>query len=264
MNRTKIEWTDYTWNPVTGCTKVSPGCEHCYADRTAKRMRGRFGYPVDDPFRVTLHADRLKEPLHLRAPSRVLVCSMGDLFHEDVSFAFVLQVFTTMKRAYWHTFQVLTKRPAQMQKTLADRIFARWVSWPLPNVWLGVSAENQECFDERVPALLECPAAVRYASLEPLLEPVENAMPCLLYLPGGTTTPYVPWVKLDWVIVGGETGPGARPMDPAWPRGIRDQCKMADVPFFMKQMSGGEPIPDDLMIREYPKGKVNDGVAYNQ
>ena len=206
---TKIEWTDESWNPVTGCTKVSAGCQNCYAERMAKRLRGRFGYPDDDPFRVTLHPDRLEQPLRWRKPRRVFVCSMGDLFHEDVPDEFIDQVFAVMALAKEHTFQVLTKRPERMKSYLSDRATYQrvrketeegdvcglyldslcgwefrqaqnqwWTNlppdrWPLPNVWLGTSVEDQATADERIPQLLECPAAVRFVSCEPLLSSVD-------------------------------------------------------------------------------------------
>ena len=248
---TKIEWTDETWNPITGCKKVSDGCKNCYAERMAKRLAGRYGYPADDPFKPTLHEDKLDVPLKWKKPRRIFVCSMGDLFHEDVHRETILRVWKTMAESPQHTFQVLTKRPERMMYILeqwmhpALRLSLVDHTWPLPNVWLGVTAENQETADQRIPILLNTPAAVRFVSCEPLLGPVDLHPGWLLPISPTTS-------KLNQVIVGGESGPGARPMNPDWARSIRDQCKAAGVPFFMKQMSRKAPIPEDLMVREYP------------
>lgn len=250
---TKIEWTDETWNPVTGCTKVSQGCKNCYAERHANRMRGRCGYPGDDPFKVTLHHDRLEQPLGWRKPRRVFVCSMGDLFHEDVPAQFIGNIFGVMGRGSQHTFQVLTKRPQRMMRIVG-------ATAPPPNVWLGVSVENQAAADERIPILLQTPAAVRFVSCEPLLGPVD--------LFGGDPDPRLGGVEagrgvsletcwqpgddphgpprpgVDWVIAGGESGPKARPMHPDWVRSLRDQCVAAGVPFLFKQWGEWAPTHD--------------------
>ena len=217
---TKIEWAvnpdgskGETWNPVTGCTPISEGCQNCYAKRMSKRLAGRCGYPAYDPFQVTLHPDRLDEPLKWKKPRRVFVCSMGDFFHQDVPFEFIAQVWQTMNNAQQHIFMVLTKHPERMAK------FISRLGWDIhDNVWLGVTAENQKRADERIPILLQIPAVVRFVSVEPMLEPV-NLANC---------------GKIDWVICGGETGPGARPMHPDWVRNLRDQCQNAGVPFFFK------------------------------
>lgn len=239
-DRSQIEWTDATWNPTTGCTKVSQGCKHCYAERIFHRP-----YPGRKFTDVRTHPDRLRQPLSWQRPRRIFVNSMSDLFHEDVPDEFIMQVFFIMAAAGRHTFQVLTKRPRRMLD---------WFAWfeackpaydrndPYSNVWLGVSVENQEAADERIPLLRQTPAAVRFLSCEPLLG-------------GMDISPYLR--SVDWVIAGGESGPGARPADLAWFRSLRDQCAAAGVPFFMKQMwgetkQGMPPIPDDLMIREYP------------
>jgi protein gp37 len=255
MGKTKIEWTDQTWNPVTGCTKISEGCAHCYAERMSKRLAGRCGYPeASHNFDVTLHPDRLDEPLHWRKPRRVFVVSMGDLFHEDIPDSFILEVFRVMGRqnTRQHTFQVLTKRPGRMKEWISEYIVDRdGKPDPFPNIWLGVTAENQERANERIPTLLQIPAAVRFVSVEPMLGPVDLSE---WINPQGATARDDParYSLLDWVICGGESGPDARPMHPDWARSLRDQCQMAGVPFFMKQMSKKAPIPDDLMIREYP------------
>lgn len=246
---TKIEWAEETWNPITGCTPISPGCANCYAQRMAKRLAGRCGYPADEPFKVMVHPERLSEPLRWKKPRRVFVCSMGDLFHPDVPFEFIDKVFSIMFCVPKHSFLVLTKRPDRMREYITTRPrdsmkperaliqdeigFQNYsVPWPLPNVWLGVTCENQEQADKRIPVLLQIPAAVRFVSVEPMLGAVEM-LPYLL-----TTGTFEPWEEqrgLDWVICGGETGPGARPIHPGWIRSLRDQCQAAGVSFFFKQ-----------------------------
>jgi len=248
---TKIEWTHrpgttgVTWNPVTGCTKISEGCKHCYAERMSKRLARRFGYPADDPFKVTLHPDRLKEPLRWRKPRTVFVCSMGDLFHQDVPFDWILRVWTTMFYALDHTYLILTKRPDRMHIFLTEWLPSAWhlamlepYAGPFPNVWLGTSIEKPE-YGYRAEYLRRTPAALRFLSMEPLLASFGDS-------PGVID-------EMDWIIVGGETGPGARVMDPDWARQVRDQCKAAGVPFFFKRMSAKVAIPDDLMIRQWPE-----------
>jgi protein gp37 len=209
-----IEWTDATWNPVTGCTKISPGCKHCYAERLARRLElmGQTNYR--NGFKLTLQPHMLELPLRWKAPRRIFVNSMSDLFHEDVPIEYVKRVFDVMVRAHWHQFQVLTKR--------ADRLRAlnRELPWPA-NVWQGVSVESERYLN-RVDDLRRTNAAVKFLSLEPLLE----ALPSL-NLRG-----------IDWVIVGGESGPGARPIDESWVIGIRETCKRAGVAFFFKQWGG--------------------------
>lgn len=249
-DQSKIEWTDATWNPVTGCTRVSEGCRNCYIERTpAFRIAGRkFAHGTTG---VQLHPERLYQPLKWKRPRRIFVNSLSDLFHEDVPDDFILECLTVMAIAKHHTFQVLTKRPHRMlelvAKWCAEDIYLYWHafsgepreidSWPLPNVWLGVSIEGQATADERIPILLQTPAAKRFVSAEPLLGPVDlsawarcactsDGEHCALCLSGG----------LSWVIVGGESGPGARPCDLAWIRSIKDQCKAADVPVFVKQL----------------------------
>jgi protein gp37 len=256
-DKSRIEWTDATWNPVRGCSHVSEGCRNCYAERMAARFCGD-----GDPYKGTIEGgkwngklrfdeDALKAPLRWRRPRRIFVCSMSDLFHPEVPFEFIDNVFAVMAAASQHTFQVLTKRPGRMAAYFArsgvwgkvqDAMFEycdppREVDvWPPRNVWLGVSVENQKAADERIPQLLETPAAARFVSCEPLLGPVD-----LLELPRPFEfhqSPYgwKEWLprKLHWVIVGGESGPSARPMHPDWARGLRDQCQAAGVPFFFK------------------------------
>jgi protein gp37 len=214
MARSSIEWTESTWNPVTGCDKISPGCKHCYAEVMARRLRAMGQANYRRGFELTLHPAMLERPLTWRKPQTIFVNSMSDLFHKDVPLPFVRRVFEVMQRADWHTFQVLTKR--------ADRLesLAPALPWPR-NVWMGVSVES-EGYTPRTDHLRRTPAAVKFLSLEPLLGPL----------------PDLDLSAIDWVIVGGESGPRARPMDPAWALDIRDQCREAGVPFFFKQWGG--------------------------
>lgn len=252
MANSRIEWTEKTWNPVTGCSKISEGCKHCYAERMSKRLAGRCGYDKDEPFTVTYHPDKLDEPLRWRKPSRIFVCSMGDLFHEGVDDGLLCRVFDVMAVAEHHTFLILTKRPARMRE-----FFARCVHGNFQNIWLGVTAENQQRADERIPILLQIPAAERFVSVEPMLGPVDlsSYLGDLYYCekhgrlcPEGVTyandreavlckychQPVEITTPLNWVICGGETGPGARPMRRNWVRSLRDQCQQAGTPFFFK------------------------------
>ncbi len=214
MSATKIQWTQKSWNPNTGCSKVSAGCAHCYAAVMARRLQamGRPGY--EHGFDLTLHPDRLTIPDRWRKPSLIFVNSMSDLFHEKVPLSFIRQVFATMARNPRHTFQILTKRGTRLRE-LADRL-----SWP-SNVWMGVSVERAELVG-RIHDLRTVPARIRFLSCEPLLGPLAG-----MDLQG-----------IHWVIVGGESGPGSRPMDPAWARDIRDQCTDRGIPFFFKQWGG--------------------------
>lgn len=209
-----IEWTHATWNPIRGCTKVSPGCKHCYAEAFAERWRGVAGHPYEQGFDLRLVPEKLEEPLGWRRPRMIFVNSMSDLFHEEVPEAFIEAVFDVMVRAPWHTFQILTKRSARLRE-LAVRL-----RWPA-NIWQGVSVENNR-YTCRIEDLREVPAAVRFLSIEPLLGPI----------------PRLPLEGISWVIVGGESGPHHRPIDPSWVREIRDQCLHAQVPFFFKQWGG--------------------------
>ena len=266
---TKIEWAEDVWNVITGCTPISEGCAKCYAKRMATRLRGRYGYPADDPFRVTFHPDRLEQPLKWRKPRRIFVCSMGDLFHNDVQFEQIDAVIRVIAKARQHTFMILTKRPGRMAEYFTDlstvngatrfeypggvldmRYHSSAISFrcgqPLPNLYLGVTAENQQRADERIPLLLQIPAAVRFISVEPMLSSVDISH--WLYMAGERID------QLNLVICGAETGPGARPMYLEWARDLRDQCKEANVPFFFKKAGPkGTPIPNDLMIREFPR-----------
>ena len=244
MADTKIEWAEKVWNPITGCSPISEGCDHCYAKRMANRLAGRYGYPADDPFRVTFHDDRLTEPFRVKKPHRIFVCSMADIFHDGVTERMLNAVWTTMSSANWHTFIVLTKRPDRALKSLSkwgmDGLTLRSGHGSvLPNVWIGVTAENQARADERIPILLRIPAAVRFVSVEPMLGPVGlQKAHGIYYDEHGCNLR-----KLDWVICGGETGPGARPVHPDWVRSLRDQCQASGVPFFFKQW--GEWLPSE-------------------
>ena len=233
--RTGIEWTEATWNPVTGCDRVSEGCDNCYAAAMAARLRamGNPRYQRDgDPrtsgpgFGLTLHADKLDEPFTWRRPRIVFVNSMSDLFHKEVPDDFIADIFAVMEATPQHTYQVLTKRPARMTSLLR-----RWAAEgiePAANVWLGTSVETQHWAEIRVPKLLETPAAVRFLSCEPLLSSID-------------LTPWVHAGNLDWLIAGGESGPNARPMDAEWVASLRDQCAEAGVAFFFKQWGGRTP-----------------------
>ena len=249
MGKTKIEWATKVWNPITGCTKISEGCRNCYAFRMSKRLAGRYGYPKDNPFAVTFHPERLNEPLHWKKPQKIFVCSMGDLFHKDVLRSYIGLIWRTMQKASQHTFLVLTKRADRIAELLKNTS----VFPTLPNVWLIVSVEDQKTADERIPLLLQTPAAKRGVSYEPALGPVDFSeyLPKTVPPDHANGTGYMT-VGLDWLIMGGESGSGARPMHLDWARKVRDDCKAAKVAFFMKQMSEKAPIPKDLMIREFP------------
>lgn len=245
-DKTGIEWTDATWNPVTGCAKVSAGCKHCYAERNWGRLQHLPAYAGRAFTDVATHADRLLQPLSWKRPRRIFVNSMSDLFHQDIHDDFIGMVFRTMARAPQHTFQVLTKRAERMQHLLTHpktRGFVGDAPWPLPNVWIGVSVEDQATADKRIPLLLDTPAAVRWISAEPLLAPIDLAEHGLHGGPG----------QLDWVVVGGESGPKARPMHPEWARGLRDQCSAAGVPFLFKQW--GEWLPSDAEDQPVYRGE---------
>ena len=230
-NASRIEWTDSTWNPVTGCTRTSPGCDHCYAERMAKRLQAMGNPRYPNGFDVTLHWDKVGDPASWRDPRRVFVNSMSDLFHPDVPLEFVKAVFASMNSASMHQFQILTKRARRLPTFEAE------VTWS-PNIWMGVSVEDDR-YTWRIDCLREVPAAIRFLSVEPLIGSVGR-----LDLSG-----------IDWVIVGGESGPGARPMDPQWARAIRDQCVAASVPFFFKQWGG---------VNKSRTGRVLDGRTWDQ
>lgn len=292
-DKSKIEWTEATWNPITGCSVLSPGCTNCYAMRLAgtrlkhhpsrkgltKKVNGNHVWTGE----VRFNEQWLDQPIRWKRPRMIFVCAHGDLFHEDVPDEWIDKVFAVMALAPQHTFQVLTKRSARMREYMssqsgpivwerADRqgvdaclsehhpssdyllAGAEAAPWPLPNVWLGVSAEDQKRADERIPDLLQTPAAVRWVSAEPLLGELDLERGGWSFLRRIKSPTGKQYEKLDWVVAGGESGVKSRvrDMDPAWPRAIRDACKAAGTAFYMKQMAHKAPIPDDLMIREYP------------
>jgi protein gp37 len=226
-----IEWTEATWNPVTGCTKISPGCKHCYAERMAKRLRAMGQPRYAAGFQVTLQPDLLELPLRWRQGRLIFVNSMSDLFHHQVPLEYVQQVFAVMAEARQHRFQILTKRADRLAELAAE------LPWP-GNVWMGVSVESDR-YLERIDRLREVPAAVRFLSLEPLIGPLDD-----LHLD-----------RIGWVIVGGESGPRARPMKAEWVRSIRSQCQVQGVPFFFKQWGG---------VRKKHHGRELDGRTWDE
>lgn len=330
-DKTGIEWADATWNPITGCTKVSEGCRNCYAKTFTERFQGTPGHYFETGFKVTLRPEKLDQPLRWRRPRRIFVNSMSDLFHPDVPDDYIDQVFAVMALCPEHTFQVLTKRPERMREYLNERrenicesvafnaqdgnrvvqlLGGKWISpqigeygrvelagyfddveipWPLPNVWLGVSVENQQAADERIPLLLQAPAAVRFLSCEPLLGPVDlESVPGIFQIEHPNNEGYgvSAIYGIDWVIVGGESGHAARPMNPDWARSLWDQCQVASVPFFFKQWGEWAPggnfdehipasvaydfgtrSPDDEMVWKVGKnaaGRILDGRTWDE
>lgn len=229
--RSKIEWTEMTWNPVTGCTKVSAGCRHCYAERMANRLRRMDNVRYRGGFSVTLHEDLITAPTRWRTPRRVFVNSMSDLFHEKVPADFIRRVFNTMAACPQHTFQLLTKRSERLRELAPE------LPWPR-HVWVGVSVEDQRAV-YRIADLLTVPAEVRFLSCEPLIGPLHS----------------LPLEGVSWVIVGGESGPGARPMQRTWVESIRRQCREAGVPFFFKQWGG---------VRKDLAGRLLNGRTYDE
>lgn len=213
-NRSSIEWTESTWNPLTGCNKVSPGCKNCYAERMAHRLKAMNSPNYSNGFELTLHDHVLSYPLTWKKPSMIFVNSMSDLFHEEVPISFILRVFDVMREATWHTFQVLTKRSERLANLNSQ------IKWP-NNVWMGVSVENSD-YEFRIDDLRGTGASTKFISLEPLLGPL----------------PSLNLSRIDWVIVGGESGPRARSIKKEWVTEIRDQCLMTNVPFFFKQWGG--------------------------
>lgn len=226
-----IEWTGSTWNPVTGCTKISPGCKNCYAERMAVRLRAMGQPNYINGFKLTIHEDTLQLPLGWKKPQTIFVNSMSDLFHEDVPESFIFKTFEIMRRAYWHRFQVLTKRSRRLLEMNDD------LNWS-DNIWMGVSVENEK-YAYRIDDLRKTGAKIKFLSLEPLLGPL----------------PDLNLQKIDWVIVGGESGPCARPMNPEWVVDIRDQCAEAGVPFFFKQWGG---------VNKKKAGRELDGKIYDE
>ena len=229
--QSKIEWTETTWNPVTGCTKISEGCRNCYAERMAKRLQAMGAENYRNGFMVTMHEHMLECPLHWKSPRKIFVNSMGDLFHEDVPDDFIRRVFKVMNEAYWHQFQVLTKRSARLLELNSQ---LRWSK----NIWVGVTVEKEE-YKFRIDDLRKTSAKIKFLSCEPLLGPLNN-----LNLHG-----------IDWIIVGGESGPGARSIAENWILSIRDTCERNDIPFFFKQWGG---------VNKKRNGRVLQGQLWNQ
>lgn len=231
----EIEWTDATWNPVRGCTKITPGCTHCYAETFAERFRGVAGHPYEQGFDLRLVPEKLAEPLRWKSPKMIFVNSMSDLFHKDVPDDYVLNVVRVMQTANWHTYQVLTKRSERLRDMLQTTLSAAATE---PHIWWGVSVENRKHGLPRMDHLRAAPARVRFLSIEPLLEDLGE-----INLDG-----------IHWVIVGGESGAGARPLQKEWVSSIRDQCARAQVPFFFKQWGG---------VRKSKAGRELDGKTYD-
>lgn len=231
MAKSSIEWTEATWNPLTGCDKISPGCKHCYAERMTRRLHGMGQWNYRNGFSLTTHEHMLDIPLRWKRPQIVFVNSMSDMFHKDVPEQFIRRCFDVMRRAHWHQFQVLTKR--------ADRLaeVGQRLDWPA-NVWMGVSVES-EAFRSRIDHLRTTPAQLKFLSLEPLLGPL----------------PRLDLAGIDWAIVGGESGPKARPMERDWVLDLRDQCARARVPFFFKQWGG---------VNKKKAGRLLDGATYDE
>lgn len=231
MAQSNIEWTDATWNPITGCNKISPGCKHCYAERMARRLKAMGQANYENGFELTLHEHMLERPLQWKRPQTIFVNSMSDLFHEDVPFSYVEQIFEVMRRASWHRFQILTKRSERLL------VLNSQIKWP-ENVWMGVSVENQD-YTFRIDHLRDIGAYVKFLSLEPLLGPLN----------------VLDLSNIDWVIVGGESGPGSRLIKKSWVLDIRDKCLAAHVPFFFKQWGGN---------RKKKAGRYLDGRTWDQ
>jgi protein gp37 len=290
-DRSAIEWTQATWNPVTRCDRISPGCQHCYALILARRLKamGQAKYqadgrpPTSGPgFGVALHPHTLGEPLRWRRPRRIFVCSMADLFHARVPDAFIAQLFATMAATPQHTYQVLTKRPGRMARLLGSDAFPQAVfdhtvaahgatslTWPLSNVWLGTSVEDQQRANQRIPNLLAAPAVTRFLSCEPLLGPIDLGLAISQQTAPtngrGLTRTTVHLThccqralrdaEIHWIIAGGESGPSHRPVDPAWVRSLRDQALAGKVAFFFKQWGG---------LTSGAGGRLLDGCSWNQ
>lgn len=229
--QSRIEWTESTWNPLTGCTKISPGCKYCYAERMAKRLQAMNQPNYVNGFKLTMHEHVLEKPLDWKTPQVIFVNSMSDLFHKDVPLEFIQRVFDTMKRAHWHQFQVLTKRSDRLAE------LSPYLEWT-DNIWMGVSVENEK-YTFRIDNLRKTGAKIKFLSVEPLIGPISK-----MNLRG-----------INWVIVGGESGPGARPLEREWVVKIRDQCLKAKVPFFFKQWGG---------VQKKKTGRLLDGRTWDQ
>ncbi len=254
MSKTKIDWCDEVWNPVTGCSKISEGCKNCYAEKMAARLQKMGLYKYRNGFKVECHDDEFEKRFPGKG-KRIFVNSMSDLFHPEVPFDFVDSVFTEIsKHNNRHAFIILTKRPERMKEYLtSDRSnhkFAGYMGWPLKNLWLGVSIENQKAADERIPLLLQTPAALRFVSVEPMLEAIKLPLDlctrkaCNDWSSGYCDNPDCNERAINWVICGGESGANSRPLHPDWVRSLRNQCTSAQIPFFFKQWGRWQPIYD--------------------
>ena len=230
MSKSKIEWTESTWNPVSGCTKVSRGCDNCYAERMAMRLKAMGTRGYENGFDVTLHPHALDKPLKMKKPQVIFVNSMSDIFHDKIPDEFIFQIFEVMNKAHWHTFQVLTKRPKRLAK-MASKL--NWTD----NIWMGITVEANEYVD-RVDYLRDCPAKIKFLSLEPLIDSVDK----------------LDYTGIDWVIVGGESGYGARVMQKEWVLEIRDRCENENIDFFFKQWGG---------VNKKKAGRELDGKYYD-
>jgi len=230
MNKSKIEWTESTWNPVSGCNKVSRGCDNCYAERMAKRLQAMGTKGYENGFEVTLHPHILEKPLRIKKSQIIFVNSMSDIFHDKIPDEYIIKIFETMNKAYWHTFQVLTKRPKRLEK-IANKL--KWTS----NIWMGVTVEGNEYID-RVDYLRNCPANIKFLSIEPLIDSVNK----------------LDYTGIDWVIVGGESGYGARVLEKRWVTEVKNRCLELNIPFFFKQWGG---------VNKKKAGRLLDGKIYD-
>jgi protein gp37 len=225
----KIEWTNKTWNPITGCSTISEGCKNCYAEKMSKRLAGRFGYNNEEPFKVTIHRDKFELPYLWKKPQMIFVCSMSDIFHQDVTFEIIKQIFDIMTFSQKHTYQILTKRPVRMYEFFRNYDMLNDFSYNrFKNIWFGVTAENQHQWNKRLPWLLKLPVKIKFVSCEPLLTNIDMDIETVK--------------KLDLIITGGETGHNARPIHPVWVKNIKDKCTEADKHFFFKGWGAWEPI----------------------
>jgi protein gp37 len=231
MQKSLIEWTESTWNPITGCSKISDGCLNCYAEKMANRLKAMGQKKYKNGFKLTLHPESIEEPLKIKKPQMIFVCSMSDVFHEDVPDEFILKLFKVMNKAYWHTFQVLTKRANRLEK-IAPKI--NWTK----NIWMGVTVESQKYID-RIYSLQKTNAYIKFISIEPMLEAIKN----------------LPLKGIDWVIVGGESGHNARPIKKEWIEDILLQCRKNKVPFFFKQWGG---------VNKKKNGRLLNGKTYDE
>lgn len=238
MNKTKIEWCELSWNPITGCDKISAGCEHCYAERMARRLHAMKNPRYQNGFNVTIHRDLFNKPLTIKVPHMIFVNSMSDLFHNIIPDDDIIEIFKVMNQAHWHTFQILTKRPERLVRMNNENL----LTWT-PNIWMGVTVENQQSI-ERIDLLRNVNADVKFLSCEPLLEDLGH----------------INLNNIDWVIVGGESGPDSRVMEEGWVQNILTECENQDVPFFFKQWGGKNKkksgrLLNNRVYNEYPRKK---------